>query len=250
MRNIYLHFVGMYKTPSNSIHILNSHFISAKDSNPELFRNQLIELSKQVEFINFEDAVSMIVNKETPKTPLVAFTYDDGFEECHSMIAPVLEEFGIKAAFFINPAFIDGDKVYQSDFVNRKVLTSGKKPLTWEMVIDLKERGHTIGSHTMDHLRLNINDDAIIEYQLKKSKEVIENKISSRCEYFAYPYGQLRDISEIALVMAKKHYRYIFSGANYKKYFSNNNQLINRRHAEGNWDINHVKYFLSTPKTY
>ena len=29
--------------------------------------------------------------------------------ECHSMIAPVLEQFGVNAAFFINPNFANGD---------------------------------------------------------------------------------------------------------------------------------------------
>lgn len=61
------------------------------------------ELSRHVRFIRVEEATSLILNHESVDEPLVAFTFDDGFMECHSMIAPVLEQFGVNAAFLSIP---------------------------------------------------------------------------------------------------------------------------------------------------
>lgn len=32
--------------------------------------------------------------------PAVAFTFDDGFDDCYHEIAPVLDEFNVNAAFY------------------------------------------------------------------------------------------------------------------------------------------------------
>ena len=93
-----------------------------------------------------EEATSLILNHESVDEPLVAFTFDDGFMECHSMIAPVLEQFGVNAAFFINPNFANGDDVYIQNFTNNIVLTPGKTPMRWKEIRDLHERGHIIGA--------------------------------------------------------------------------------------------------------
>lgn len=39
-------------------------------------------------------------------------SFDDGFREIHDVIAPILEKKGIPACFFINPAFIDNNRLF------------------------------------------------------------------------------------------------------------------------------------------
>ena len=248
LRKLFLDFFGKYSKPANGVHVLNGHYLSRTNGQSEIFNDQLKGLQQVCSLIRIEDAVSMIVNGTIVNEPLVAFTFDDGFEECATSIAPVLEVFNINAAFFINPNFIDGNTVYLNNFLKNVVSTPFKQPMSWEQIIGLQQKGHIIGSHTLDHIRLDNNDTNILNFQLLKSKQIIELKTNTKCEYFAYPYGRMGDLSETALTLAKKHYKYIFSQSNHKRYFSFNGSVINRRHFEPDWSVSHVKYFISVHK--
>lgn len=250
IRNNYLTLAGLFKTPSEGIHIMNGHYVSRNDVDKDIFYRLLEQLRKQVTFIRIEEAIELISQKKTTKEKLIAFTFDDGFSECYDKIAPVLEAFNTNAAFFINPGFVEGNQCYIEDFQENKVLISGKYPMNWEQILALHNRGHVIGSHTIDHIRLNTEDESELDLQIRKCKDLIQNKTGTSCEYFAFPYGQLSDINEKALKIATKNYKYIFSGTNYKRYYSCDGRVLNRRHFEGDWSIHHLNYFLSSTKQY
>ena len=67
------------------------------------------------------------------------------------MICPVLEDYGVNAALFINPNFVEGDEAYIRHFTESTVLTPGKRPMRWDALRRLRDRGHVIGAHTLDH---------------------------------------------------------------------------------------------------
>ena len=86
IRNSVLDILGIFSRPQNGIHILNGHMICrgvANDQAKYYFSYQLKELSRHVRFIRVEEATSLILNHESVDEPLVAFTFDDGFMECH-----------------------------------------------------------------------------------------------------------------------------------------------------------------------
>ena len=57
--------------------------------------------------------------------------------------------------------YIESDESYQNNF-NRRINTYTKKPMTWDQVTDLHNRGHVIGAHTLDHLNLaELNDELL-----------------------------------------------------------------------------------------
>lgn len=228
------------------IHILNGHFLSLNnDASPEIFQKLLEKLKDYgVKFINFEEAALRIKNSEFPPDQcLVAFTWDDGFEECFTKIKPVLDSWNIKAGFFINPNFIDGDLEYREHFKKNIVLTD-KNPMTWEMIKTLANEGHVIGAHTLDHLSLNTEDIVFLKAQIEGSKQRIENKLGIDVKHFAFPFGQLKYISAIGVDIACKTFPFVYSQDNYRHYFSFDGRVINRRHFECDWPLNHVLYFL------
>lgn len=246
IRNIILDILSINSKPANGVHILNGHFLSLNDyASNVIFRKQLENLSKQgVTFIDIDKAVKMISEKQIDQSRCyVAFTFDDGFEECYTKIRPILNELNIKAAFFINPNFINGNEKYIDNFKYNVVFTN-KNPMIWEQIINLKEEGHIIGSHTMDHLNLDVNDNTVLEFQIKESKKYLENKLNYNCDYFAFPYGQFKHISKLGIEIANENYKYVFSQSNYKHYFSCNEKVINRRHFECDWPYKHVLYFI------
>ncbi len=238
------------KPITNGIHILNSHYIGRNSLPKEVFHDLLKKLSKQADFIRIEDAVDAIKNKTHLNQKLIAFTFDDGFEECYTKIAPVLSDFNTNAAFFINSGFIDGDESYIKNFQQNKVHVN-KNPMSWEQIKELHQQGFIIGNHTKDHIKLiGLTHEELIT-QIVDSKQIIEEKINGNCDYFAWTYGSMNDIDDNALDMALNNHNYIFSCDNYTKYHSiNNSKIINRRHIEGDWPINHVNYFLAKGKHF
>lgn len=138
------------------------------------------------------------------------------------------------ADVLVNPNFIDGDQDYINNFIKNIIYLDGfKLPMTWNQLSILKEEGHIIGAHTMDHLRLNISKSDVPEFQIKKCKQSIENHVGGECNYFVYPYGKLTDISNGAINIAVDTFKYNFTQTNHKKYFSFNERFINRIHFEG-----------------
>jgi peptidoglycan/xylan/chitin deacetylase (PgdA/CDA1 family) len=248
LRNRLLDILSINTVPKNGVHILNGHFLSLNpNANPEIFQHLLEGLQKKgVEFINFEDAVNRIVNKNIPQNKcLVAFTWDDGFEECFTKIKPVLDAWNLKAAFFINPNFVDGDLRYREHFKRNIVLTD-KNPMTWEMIRTLANQGHVIGAHTLDHLPLNTDDTAFLKEQIEGGKNEIEKQLDVEVKHFAFPYGQLKYISDVGVEIASKAFPFVYSQDNYRRYYSFNGKVINRRHFECDWPLNHVVYFLKS----
>lgn len=249
IRNIILSTTGQFKSIANGIHILNSHYIGKNDLPKEIFHDLLTKLSKQADFICIEDALSAIKEKTHQNQKLIAFTFDDGFEECYTKIAPVLSDFNTNAAFFINPGFIDGNEAYRKYFTENIVHTN-KEPMTWKMINELHQQGFIIGNHTLDHVRLVGMTDNELHQQITTSKNRIEEQLKNSCDYFAWTYGRNTDIDEKALNYCLKEHQYVFGGDNYTNYFSFNNHVFNRRHIEGNWPVSHINYFLSKQKNY
>jgi len=249
LRNTILSTVGSFKSIAKGIHILNSHYIGRADLPKEVFYDLLKKLSHQADFIRIEEAVTAIQNKTHQNQKLIAFTFDDGFEECYTKIAPVLSDFNTNAAFFINPGFIDGDEKYINNF-NQNIVHVNKKPMTWQMIQELHQHGFIIGNHTLDHVRLVGLTDKELHQQINVAKNRIEEQLQSSCAYLAWTYGKNSDIDEKALNHCLKQHQYIFGGDNYTQYYSFNNHVLNRRHIEGNWPLSHISYFLSEPKSY
>lgn len=246
-RHIVLSTLGSVARPAPGIHILNGHRTRG-EAEPETFRRLLTRLQGHVRFIRVEEAVARIEAGDRPAEPLVAFTFDDGFTECRDVFAPVLEEFGVNALFFVNPNFVEGDEAYIRHFCADTVLTPGKRPMRWDDLRRLAARGHIIGAHTMDHHMIARGDDDTLRYQIQHCREAVEQAMGQPCEYFAFPYGRLTHASAHAIDMACATYPHVFSQSDYRHYFSFGGRVINRRHFEPFWPASHVRYFLSARK--
>src|SRR5690554_1040737 len=155
-RYIYLNIIGSFKKLKPGIHIINSHYVTSEWVNLErdvkIFDSYLCFLSKRARFITLEEATKRIFEKDIPTNEvLITFTFDDGFEECYSVIAPLLEKYNTRGAFFINANYIESSIEYQKSYHTR-VNSKTKLPMTWKQVKQLHSNGHIIGSHNLDHV--------------------------------------------------------------------------------------------------
>lgn len=251
IRSLYLEFFGFFANPKPGIHIINAHYITPgvmNSGNREIFEQFLQHLGKKSKLITLQEATQLIISRQFPQDEsLVAFTFDDGYEECYEIIAPLLEKYNCNGGFFINANYVESSEEYQIDYRERlKVFT--KKPMTWNQIESLHNRGHVIGSHTLDHFNMADLDNEQLIFQVKKNKELLEDRLNYNCDYFVWPYGQLRDFPPKAWEITKDFHSFIFSGTNYKHYLSYHDRIINRRHIEPFWPKNHIDYFLSVKK--
>jgi peptidoglycan/xylan/chitin deacetylase (PgdA/CDA1 family) len=182
----------------------------------------------------------------------IAFTFDDGFKECYTIIAPVLKQYNISACFFINPSVIESSDDFRLTFLKEKLLLNENKQfMNWDDIKNLHFDGHIIGNHTLNHIALKgiSYNDAFDE--VSKSKSILENFLSYQCKYFAFPYGGEKYFDEIGLKAAIECHKLSFTSCNYSNYFfKNNNRILSRRHFEGCWDKRHIDFFLSKRRKY
>ncbi|HDM8240052.1 polysaccharide deacetylase family protein [Vibrio campbellii] len=254
LKNIFLSTAGRLSSPKSGVFILNGHFLSRYSNTDSKVSDDFLKfLKNSSDFLNIEDAVRLIESGEANDVDgnYISFTFDDGFDDCYYSLAPSLDKYGVNACFFVNPNYVTGDEEYVTRFNDHLTKTKGKKPLSWEQIIELHKSGFVIGNHTLDHLRLSELSGDLIEEQVVSAKNTIESYTGIECSYFAWPYGQAKDICDLSLDIIRKNHKYVFSGCNYKRYYFNNIRgVFNRRHFEMSWKPEHLKYFISHQRNY
>lgn len=106
-------------------------------------------------------------------------------------------------------------------------------PMNWTDVIKLHtEYDCTIGSHCKDHFICNIyQTEEDIREQLQGSKQIIEEKLHTSCDFLAYPNGIYRkgDITNYALTTAAEvGYKLAFTTVQDRLRFNTNAMLMPR----------------------
>ena len=104
--------------------------------------------------------------------PGSVITFDDGYEDNYTVALPILQKTGIKAYFFIIPS---------------KIGTPGY--MTWAEVREMRDRGMTIGSHGMTHRILTPLRNGELDYELRESKNMLEDNLGHNISYFSIPRG-------------------------------------------------------------
>lgn len=109
----------------------------------------------------------------------VVITFDDGYRNFYTEAFPILQKYGYKATVFLPTAFID----------NPKNKLKGKEHLNWNEVTELSKKGINFGSHTVTHPQLKLLKKEDIEFEIRQSKEVIEDNTEKPVESFSYPFA-------------------------------------------------------------
>ena len=254
LRNSFLRLAGLLVKPSKSIHILNGHYINRLETSNDLnlFEDLIKNLIRSYHFIGFEEACDKILTGYKPSRAEIAFTFDDGFKECYTIIAPVLKRYNISACFFINPSVIESSDNFRLTFLKEKLLLNENKQfMSWDDIKNLHFDGHIIGNHTLNHIALKgiSYKDAFDEVNISKS--ILENHLSYQCKYFAFPYGREKNFDEIGLKAAIECHKLSFTSCNYSNFFfKKNNRILSRRHFEGCWNKRDIDFFLSKRRKY
>lgn len=140
-----------------------------------------------------KDAVR-IATFQGDRSGAISYTFDDGMRNHYLLAAPILNDLGLHATFFIVPNCV----------TNTKAEAEAKKPgdmggVSWDELREMAAKGHEMGNHTWAHW-LPKDDDVKAEEQLSKADQKIEKEIGTFPLSFCYP-GNDRDPHRRELVL-------------------------------------------------
>ncbi len=174
---------------------------------PEVFAQHMAFLSDQgYQVLGLEAAIKLLhrdngVQQSMPEKPVV-ITFDDGFLDFYSDAFPILARHNFTAMVFI-PTGLIGEQ--------RRTF-NGKELLIWDEIRDLRKKGVVFGSHSMTHRQLQQVRRDEVEHEIMHSKEVLEDKLGERIEYFSYPYafpeGDREFVQYVRVTLLKCEYLY------------------------------------------
>ena len=141
--------------------------------------------------VSLSDLVARIANGEPLKRQL-AITFDDGYMDNFDNAAPILEQLGLTATFFVVTKWI-GSAVVPWWERDRQVRPEW---MTWDHVRSLHRRGFDIGGHTQTHVDLGAVTGEVARREIVGSRLDLEDQLGAPVRAFAYPYGGRHNVTE------------------------------------------------------
>lgn len=157
-----------------------------------VFRSQLEWLKQHCRVVPFS-LLMQFVPKPGDTRPLVAITFDDGYEDNYWHAFAQLREFGLPATFFITTGLIDGDTATFDEL--RRLWGSDMtdiRGLTWQHVEEMRAAHMEFGAHSRTHPNLRMLRSREAAVEIVGSKERLEQQLRETVRSFAYPFGDAR----------------------------------------------------------
>ena len=199
---------------------------------------------KQMEFLkdHFEGQIQKIDPKSSNKDLLpfsINVTFDDGFKDNLTEVAPIMDAIEIPYTVFIATDFLNSD--YPLHLDKRELQELASRPNV------------TIGSHSTSHANLTHLTEKKIRLEVKESKTRLEDIIGQDVHGFSYPFGavdkRIRDIVEESGYLYAVNSCFNINNKNSDQFMLNRNEIWNtdtiqtfQEKIHGNWDwlrLNH-----------
>ena len=163
---------------------------------------------KNIKILAFSDLETISIAGSMPEGNSAIITFDDGDSSWYTLVRPLLLRYQVKATFFLWTYMMGSDSF-----------------VTWEEVEDMShystlngERPFIFGSHTYSHQYLFRNKggfgssaeyNSFLDYELGKSKEIIEKHTPGSVTILSLPYGDGAEDPEIIVAAKRNGYKFI-----------------------------------------
>jgi len=151
--------------------ILLYHRVGTGDREIDLpiegFERQMVALSERERILSLDEALR-------GEDGGVVVTFDDGFADFHHHVVPVLDRLRIPTMLYLSTGLVE----------------DGPEALSWGHLREAVASGLvTVGSHTHRHVDLSKVDGRAAEEEMRRSKDLIEDRLGQPCRHFAYPWA-------------------------------------------------------------
>lgn len=183
---------GLVPSVSHGVTVLAYHLVAGGTSSPvdlpaETFHRHLEELRTRARVKALPTALHDLTSKvqdESGTAPVVAVTFDDAYENFYTRAWPLLREAGIPATLFVPVGWIEGTE--------GPPLTAshGLGPVSWSQLREMVASGLVhVGSHSWSHRDLRRLPSRELQAELRRSREVLEDRLGVDVDTFCYPRG-------------------------------------------------------------
>jgi peptidoglycan/xylan/chitin deacetylase (PgdA/CDA1 family) len=148
---------------------------------PTRFRAQVEALlDAGFEIVTVTDLAERAGGREPPPG-LVALSFDDGMEDNHSVLLPILREYGIPATVYVTTGLIGEANPWLAPKSGARMMTEGE-------LRELAGAGVELGAHTVTHPDMSLMGHEECLREMTESREVLERLIGAPVTTFAYPF--------------------------------------------------------------
>src|SRR5262245_56519083 len=201
-----------------SVRVMNLHGTPRRAA--AALEAQLRWASEQFEVLHPESFLALLDGREPPPhRPALVFTFDDGLASNAEVAAPILESLGMRALFFVNPAFAITSGEEARRFVTTRVrpiadpsalAADDIEPMDPDTLRALRRRGHVIGNHTRTHEDLRRVSGAALDAEVRGARDTLSAWLKEPVQCFAWTFAW-NAITAEAWALALDTHRYCFT---------------------------------------
>ena len=144
-------------------------------------------MSRDCTFLTLQECRDRALRGDLP-AKTVCLTFDDGKKSHLDLVAPLLQEAGVRGTFFIITEWLG-----RPNFLKPAELRK------------LSEMGMEIGSHSVSHPFMTTLSDEAMCKETEDSKKYLEDLISRPVDSYSYPYGDVNE--RVRNVVARAGYK-------------------------------------------
>ena len=175
----------MFSLPILTFHSLDD-LGSVTSFSPRIFRRAIKKLHNNgYRALHLTDAVELLRHKRPLPERAFVITFDDGYQSVYTEGFPMLREYGMPATIFLTVG-----KGAPDNSTTRLPSLGGRLMLSWNEIREMAEHGCTFGAHTLTHPDLTRLPAEQATTEICRSKNIIEEQLSSAVICFAYPFGR------------------------------------------------------------
>jgi peptidoglycan/xylan/chitin deacetylase (PgdA/CDA1 family) len=239
---------------AGSIRAVNYHDTPALFA--DNFERQLQFYQKNFRPVTREDLRGLLAGHWPHRQPGLLISFDDGLRDNFAVAAPLLEKYGFRGWFFVPAGLVDAPPAQQQMFAREHCInclerTNGpaddRLAMSWAELRELAVRGHIVGCHTMNHVRLSRDlPPAELHLEIQAAKLRMEAMLEREIDTFCWVGGEEWAYSrEAAESIRAAGYRYSFMTNSQPIFPGTDPFQLQRTNIEAAWPLDVVQFQLA-----
>ena len=191
------------KQQTEPVRILFYHRIADDHQNgwtmpTAVFAKQVAWLRRWFDIVSLAEAQARVAAGRN-RVPTVCITFDDGYADNLRFAVPLLLHHRVPFTYFVSTNYMVGGRPFPHDVQAGQPL----QPNTVKELQKLAAAGVEIGGHTRSHADLgrHLSRTELLD-EIAGCKHELEAVLKTPVRYFAFPYGQQRNLSAEAFCVA------------------------------------------------